>query len=347
MSNGFDKILKEFEEGAWESMDRVTESLVWHDIIVKGKPAEVQGRNTYRGYVYGEYFYYMGHDETVKQVPVNRIKNKLELKKLKPQRDMRLMAAEELDEGFITSLPTGWLNWKKKHGLTKAFHQKKLDSAVEMFKKVSARPGSKSPKKPLLIAAGLLGVDPRILYHELESRGIDTDPQPVEEGNLGTKQKRPGRGRPRGMKTTNTMAISRVINQSNDFDVVKSHYLGDGLVALVRDAKGDAYEVTIKPSYYGDYFDKERGISEEEDINEAHYPGMIGFEEVMKFHQHAKPQELEAFNKLVDDGRNDEAWHMVNSTVTSQAGIEEEIHDKYASMDSKPDDYLDGDEFVG
>jgi len=344
MSNGFDKFLREFEENCWENMGRVTESLEWHDIILAGEPAEVEGRNTYRGYVHNGYFYYMGHDEEVKYVEVGKLGDKLKLKKLKPQRDLELVT-DDLDEGFISSLPTGWLNWKKKHGLTQAFGQKKLDSAVEAFKKIAARGHKFNAKKPLLIAAGLVDLDPRILRHELESRGIDPDPRAVKEGNSETKQKRPDRGQPRGLKTTNTMGVSRAINQSKDFDVVKSHYLSNGLVTLVRDSKGDAYEVTIKPSYYGDYFDKERGVTES--LNEASYPGAIGFEEVMKFHNSASTQELETFNNLVDQGRNDEAWHMVNSTVGSQAGIEEEMYDKYASMDDDPDDYLDGQKFVG
>jgi len=353
-SNGFDKILNEFQKDCWEGLDRVLESErpEWHKIIIAGQPAEVKGRRTYRGYLYNNTFYYMDDQGDVKQVDASRLGKKLELnlKKLKPKRDLdavsrMLSTAESLDEGFITSLPTGWVDWKKKHGLTKAFGQKKLDKAVDMFKQLANRPKTVNPKKPLLIAAGLLDIDPRILSHELESRGIDPDPVRVEEGNAETKQQRPDRGNPRKLKTTNTMGLSRAIDQSKDFSVVKSHYLSNGLVALVRDDNGDAYEVTIKPSYMGDYFDAERGVAE--DINEAQYPGAIGYEEVVKFHQHANPQELEAFNKLIDSGRNDEAWHMVNSTVQSQSGIEEEINDKYATMNSKPDDYLDGDKFVG
>lgn len=352
MSKGFDKLLREFQEGCWESMSRVTDSLDWHDIILAGKPAEVKGRNTYRGYLYNGYFYYMGHDQEVKYVKADKLGNKLEVKKLKPQKDLAEvppeLIPEDLDEGFITSLPTGWVDWAKKHKLTKAFSQKRLDSAVNMFKQLATKGTANRFKSPLIVAAQMLDIDPRILQQELESRGIDSSGKgEVTEGNPETKKKRPDRGKPRGMKYTNTMGLSRAINQSKDFDVVKSHYLGDGLVALVRDNNGDAYEVTIKPSYYGDYFDRERGISESQELNEADYPGAIGFEEVMKFHDMASEQELNTFNQLVDQGRNDEAWHMVNSTVGSQIGIEEEMYDKYASMDDEPDDYLDGDKFVG
>lgn len=354
MSKGFDGILKEFQESCWSSMSRITESYEWHEIVVNGKPAEVQSaRNVYRGYVLGGYFYYMGHDRDVKYIKADRLGDKLNIITTRPKggdtiQNRQLATAEstEVEEGFISNLPSGWMSWKNKHRASKAFSQKKLDSAVNAFKKLVASGKDRNVKKPLYIAAQMLGIDPRILSQELESRGIDPDPRNVSEGNSETKSKRPDRGKPRGMKYTNTMGLSRAINQSSDYSVVKSHSLSDGMVALVRDNNGDAYEVTIKPSYYGDYFDKERGI-EEETMNEAEYPGAIGFEEVMQFHKVATPQEQAAFDELIDRGNSEEAWHLVNSTIGSQLGIEEEIHDKYATMDSDPDDYLDGDELVG
>jgi hypothetical protein len=212
-----------------------------------------------------------------------------------------------------------------------------------MFKKLVAK-GTGSPiKKPLIIAAQMLDLDPRILHAELTSRGIDTDP-PIEEGNLGTKNRRPDRGQPRGLNYTNTMGVIRTLGKSNDYDIVKSHGISDGMVALIRDANGDAYEVTVKPSYYGSFFDRERGVVE---MNEAEYPGSIGFEEVVKFHQNASPQAIDHFNSLLDAGKSDEAWHVVHSTSPSQHDLEEDIHEDYATMKSKPNDYLDGDEFVG
>ena len=342
-SKGFDRILNEFQQECWESLSHVTETLEWHEIVLNGKPAEVKAkRNTYRGYVLAGFFYYLGKDHQVKYIKASELGDKL---KIVTQRPKELVAdSKEVDEGFISDLDM--IGWGGKHKLTKTFSQKRLNAAVNAFKKFADKASSTSVKKPLIIAAELTGIDPRILTRELESRGIDPDPKRVEEGNRDTKQKRPDRGKPRKLKSTNTMGISRAINQSSDYDVVKSHSLSDGMVALVRDSNGDAYEVSIKPSYYGDYFDKERGL-EEDEMKEAEYPGAIGFEEVMQFHQIASPQEIDVFNRLIDKGKSEEAWHLVNSTVDSQLGIEEEIHDKYATMDSDPDDYLDGDELVG
>ena len=327
-SKGFDKILQEFQEECWDNLSQLSESLEWHHIIAAGKPAEVKGRNTYRGYLFKGIFYYMGHDHEVKQISADVLGDKLSTKKLKPLQDLNLVAANEaadtIDEGFISNLPTGWFDWKKKHGLTKAFGQKKLDSAVEMFKKISATDTSSRVKKPLIIAAQMLDLDPRILAAELDDRGIDH--QAVQEGNLGTKKKRPGRGKPRGMKFTNASAISSAIGKSSEFDIVKSHYISDGIVALVRDSKGDAYEVTIKPSYYGDYFDKERGLAEEAEQAQANGTRIATYEEIVAFHELASPKMIEAFDQMLENGQTEGACHLIDSTMGSKTGLAEEVY---------------------
>jgi hypothetical protein len=327
-SNGFDKILQEFQKDCWENLSQLSESLEWHDIIASGEPAEVKGRSTYRGYVLRETFYYMGHNHTVNQLGIAQLGDKLSTQLPKPPKDMNLVTANEaadtIAEGLISGLPTGWFDWKAKHGLTQAFGKKKLDTAVELFKLISDRDGSTRVKKPLLIAAQLLDLDPRILAAELDNRGIDH--QAVKEGNLGTKQNRPGRGQPRGMKFTNVSAISNAIRQSSDFDIVKSHYINDGMVALVRDGKGDAYEVTIKPSYYGNYFDKERGIAEEYEQAQANGTRVATHEEIIAFHNSANATTIAAFNQMLENGQPTDACHLIDSTIGSKTGLADEAY---------------------
>lgn len=313
-SKGFDKILQDFQEDCWKTLGQLSESLEWHDIIVAGEPANVNGTHTCRGYTLGDTFYYMDHINEVKQVKISQLGNKLITNHLPSDQDLTLATANHsahtIDEGLISGLSTGWFDWKKKHGLTKAFAQKRLDSAVEMFKKISATDTSSSVKKPLIIAAQLLDLDPRILAAELDDRGIDH--QAVKEGNLGTKKQRPGRGKPRGMKFTNASAISSAIGKSSEFDIVRSHYISDGMVALVRDSQGDAYEVTIKPSYYGDYFDKERGIAEQ-----VHANGVCisSYQDIIAFHECANLKLIEAFTRMLENGQSSAASHLIDSTV--------------------------------
>ena len=340
-SNGFDKFLKEFEDSCWESSGRITESIDWHDIIKTGRPAKVTGRNVYTGYVFDKTFYYMGHDDQVKFISIYKLGDKLQLSKTKPttqptaypgdKANIELSPDDTKNEGFISH--------GMKHGLTRVFSQKKLDSAVATFKKLSANNAVQGIKKPLIIAAQMMDLDPRVLRAELESRNIDPD-DPLAEGNLGTKERRPGRGQPRGLSFADTMGIIRTVGKSNDYDIVKTHATSDGMVSLIRDSKGDAYEVTVKPSYYGSYFDRERGVVEDRECP-------VSYDDIINFHENASSQTIAHFDRLLESDQVDDAWHVINSTVSAQDDIDEDMHKDYATMKSKPNDYLDGDEFVG
>ena len=69
------------------------------------------------------------------------------------------------------------------------------------------------------------------------------------------------RGKPRRVKSTKTFDIIRSLRGLDMVeDIVDVHPTSNGTVALVRTKDGDAYEVLVKPSYMGDYFQDKRGV---------------------------------------------------------------------------------------
>jgi len=81
----------------------------------------------------------------------------------------------------------------------------------------------------------------------------------VSEGP--NNEQRPDRGNPRRLRQTITYKlISDMVKTDMVSKIVDMHGISDGTVALIRTEDGDAYEVVVKPSYMGDYFQDKRGV---------------------------------------------------------------------------------------
>lgn len=73
------------------------------------------------------------------------------------------------------------------------------------------------------------------------------------------------RGEPTGLRVTRSADILFQIKKSDRYTMINMHSTPSGMVALIRDEEtGDAYEVEVKPSYHGNYFQKERGLVDED-----------------------------------------------------------------------------------
>lgn len=73
------------------------------------------------------------------------------------------------------------------------------------------------------------------------------------------------RGEPSGLKITRAGDIISQIKKDGRYRIINMHGTASGMVALIRDEEtGDAYEVEVKPSYSGSYFQKERGLVDED-----------------------------------------------------------------------------------
>lgn len=290
MSNGLDKILESYSVALLNSTI-LAEGIGWDQVKREGVPASVRtDRNMYGGYVIDGLFYYLGPKEEVFQVPVNKISPS------GLQYHTRINPAK----GEETSIKEAWIGAETKHRLLKATQRSLLDAAVQAFLKLQSK-DRLGPKRPLMVASELIGIDPRVLSIELQQRDI-------KEGNAENKAKRPDRGKARLLKPTNTLNVHNVLGKSG-YKIVDQHFISNGSVSLIRDNNGDAYEVTVKPSYLGSYFQKERGL------NENIYPGNIGLVEVTKFYRAATPEQIREFEQHVEAGNDNQAWDLVVAVV--------------------------------
>lgn len=70
------------------------------------------------------------------------------------------------------------------------------------------------------------------------------------------------RGKPQKTKTTRTLELLSDFAKSSSMveKIVDIQSTRRGTVALFRTVDGEAYEVEVKPSHMGDFFQKQRGI---------------------------------------------------------------------------------------
>jgi len=70
------------------------------------------------------------------------------------------------------------------------------------------------------------------------------------------------RGKPQQMKSTRTLELLSDFAKSSSIveKIVDLQSTRNGTVALFRTVDGDAYEIEVKPSHAGNFFQKQRGI---------------------------------------------------------------------------------------